>query len=424
MITRLLFFISFIPLPLLSSEITSNSSEYYSHYTFDPVFNQIEARDKIGVTYSNQLRLTNAYKDVVRSSVRQKYHASKEMQISKIKIWNHLYDDWFHFSVELKRKSLSIEKYQSSKVGKLLLDECLRLEFGGSDVGSKCKRYNSGKYPIKIYGFINVHSKEIVRIPNFLKSGGESVEAAISVSNSQELKNKIVADIGEGVNLDPALHLNGEAMLGTASLGFNPKTGAYDETSPLYRKSFYGCLVPRMHGTVDVHKDDKKELLIFSVNGFDSIGGVYDGMADYSSIGIYLSIIGIDEEHSKFKVWLNEELVGIQEYYRGDESPRFRNEGGIEGKGEYREARFFFKDVDENGVLDVVVWRRFYDLKYNDWNVEASFNRNQYYIFEESSYGFIAGDERKIKEKELEWNDGFPSNLGCDRPFSRFYEGS
>lgn len=398
----------------------------YDDYVFSVSLNDIVAKDWGGVTYTQQVELTKKYRKRLRLAIQSHYAISGGKRIANEKIWNHLYDGWYHFSVDVKH-SKKVSVFNSSSAKKILAEECIDFERRYQQK-QHCSVFDSGRYPVKITGLVDFVSGRVIRFPSYMKAGKDGFLATDVFFEFSKQYSKAMKSLEEGVLIDPGMHMNGLAIYGGVPMGYHSGTGVYDEFSPLYRKNFYGCLVPRMHGVTDVDGNGKKELIVFSVNGKDTIQG-FRSREDvtHTSIGFYLAILGLDEGGKKLKYWLNEEVVGLQENYLNAVK-----EGGSRvlgyGEGEYREARFFFSDHDKNGKLDVIVWKKFYDIKNIKWIPSAKLVREEYYALEETSSGFHESgllDKYKGKEKEtftLVWGNGFPKNLACKNPFNRIFD--
>jgi len=168
---------------------------------------------------------------------------------------------------------------------------------------------------------------------------------------------------------------------------------------------YYGCYATYRFGKVDLDLDGKYELVIFSGTGSEDFG--MSQAPEHADASLYFSIYSLSDTR---KPLFHHHLVTNNMDY-------------TQRKGSREYTKFYFKDYNENGKLDIISWTRKFNVSYvNKVGFKETFISDNFRVFEEASPSFVEKKLTKDKISEivttqgLRWEEGFPSKNICKTP--------
>jgi hypothetical protein len=195
-------------------------------------------------------------------------------------------------------------------------------------------------------------------------------------------------------------------------------------TGALQGYSAYGCFLRTALRAGDINLDGKKDIFMFGgVGGFGSDEG---GQAIKTTLTIY-------DGSTKEKVFVEE--VSFESFIIdafGENDTEFQSvswlgigsHGGLKRvaleQGVRRFSKLFFQDYDNNGLLDIIVWRKEYRSRLKTDEIEGyKLRKTEFLRYEESDKGFVkqtttsADIELWLNKLKHTWQDGFPKKSDC-----------
>ncbi|MCP5078408.1 MAG: hypothetical protein GY951_10185 [Psychromonas sp.] len=195
-------------------------------------------------------------------------------------------------------------------------------------------------------------------------------------------------------------------------------------TGPLQGYDVYGCYLRTALRTSDINLDGQKDIFMFGgVGEFGSDEGgqvikttltIYDGSTTQKQFVEELSyenfiIDDMGENNTKFQSvgWLQMNDNGSLKYV------------GVR-QGVRRFSKLYFKDYDNNGLLDIIIWRKEYGARLKTDNIKGYELQNTEYLrYEESDNGFVRKStppvdiELWLNDSKYIWQDGYPKKSEC-----------
>lgn len=188
----------------------------------------------------------------------------------------------------------------------------------------------------------------------------------------------------------------------------------------------YGCGLNYALQAGDINLDSMPEVFLF-----DGVGQLFRG----SQGRLVKTNINIYDGKRKKLIFSNE--LSYENFVGEEELPYYNAKGyqyistvEIDGDGavvastvnaaERRYSKLYFLDVDENGLLDILVWRKVLSSRLKTDPVKGYQLTNSVLTrYEETAEGFKEKSDSKtsveklLYENNLSWDDGFPNENYC-----------
>lgn len=176
------------------------------------------------------------------------------------------------------------------------------------------------------------------------------------------------------------------------------------------KEIYYGCYPNYPINTADINLDGMNEIMLISSTGHDDrfiaqTSGALSTEPEHAEATLYVSFVSATAPDPYL---LDTELV-----YNKYDYQKFQ--------GKRRYAKLFFGDFDEDEKLDILVWRRYFDVvpKEEGYGSVNKMSQEAFAHYEEASPSYekqpISNEEGHalLKEHNWGWFDGFPSKNLC-----------
>lgn len=203
------------------------------------------------------------------------------------------------------------------------------------------------------------------------------------------------------------------------------------ETGGLQGYDTYGCLTNFALQSSDLNLDGKSEVFFFGGSGeFEHRG---EGRNLQTILKIYSGTTyqGVFSEELSYENFVGQRTYGVYVANQSVINYQYISNSRLDKNGLpvsstlepaiRRYAKLYFLDVDENGLLDILIWRKILSSrKLTDRVRGYELLKYEYVRYEESSAGFRKKpmDQGAIKNLidsfSLSWEDGFPTESYCE----------